>query len=171
MKLVVRELNQGDEKAFFAGLKEWEGESLHWHSFIWKPGMTYQEMLVILARQAAGIDLAPGRVPHTMFYGFLDQQIIGRVSVRHQLNDDLRKRGGHLGYAVAKKFRQQGYGAQLAEYGVSYCKKLGLPSILVTCGEDNLPSRKIIERLGGTREQQYWDEDNNEMVLKYQIKF
>lgn len=65
-------------------------------------------MLTILRKEVAGIDLLPGRVSHTMLYGFLNGKIIGRVSVRHQLNEHLRKRGGHIGYAVAKNFRRKG---------------------------------------------------------------
>ncbi len=101
MTLILRELGPSDEEAFSTGLKDLEIEDPHWYSFAWKEGMTYQEMLGVLSKETAGIDLAPGRVPHTMLYGFLDGKIIGRVSVRHHLNENLRKRGGHIGYWVA----------------------------------------------------------------------
>ncbi len=52
----------------------------------------YEEMLAILEKESAGIDLQPGRVPHTMLYGFINGEIIDRVSVRHELNENLRRR-------------------------------------------------------------------------------
>lgn len=97
MKLILRELNESDEQAFLEGAKEWVGESPHWYSFIW-PNVQFSEMLDILKKEALGVGLKPDRVPHTMLYAFLDEKIIGRVSVRHTLNDHLRKRGGHINY-------------------------------------------------------------------------
>lgn len=38
--LEIRQLTLDDESAFLAGLEEWEGDDLTWHSFAWKEGMT-----------------------------------------------------------------------------------------------------------------------------------
>lgn len=169
MTIELRQLTSQDESAFLEGSKEWTGESPHWFSFIWTPGMDYQEMLEILRKETLGIDLAPNRVPHTMLYGFLDGKIIGRVSVRHALNDNLRKRGGHIGYAVAPKYRGKGYAKELTRLALEYCKSLGLTSIMVTCAEDNVPSWKIIEHFGGKLEKTTWDDEDNEMIRIYWI--
>jgi|GEM_PF-2514423 len=48
MNLVLRELDENDEAAFFAGLKDWEGDDLDWYTFVWKPGMSFNEMLTTL---------------------------------------------------------------------------------------------------------------------------
>src|SRR3989338_867737 len=103
MALILRELTSSDELAFFSGLKEWAGEDLSWYTFTWVPEMPYETMLLHLRNDSAGIDLPAHRVPHTILYGFLDGKIIGRVSVRHILNERLRQRGGHIGYSVAKR--------------------------------------------------------------------
>ena len=58
MNLTLRKLTAQDEKAFFEGMKAWEGESLSWYSFAWKEGMTYSEMLTLLENESAGINLA-----------------------------------------------------------------------------------------------------------------
>lgn len=170
MSLVLRELNENDEDAFFDGMKLWEGEDPHWYSFAWKDGMTFSEMLSILQKESKGIDLAPGRVPHSMLYGFLEGRIIGRVSIRHTLNDYLRKRGGHIGYAVAKPYRQQGHATEMVRQGIELCKKLGLDSIMVTCADDNVPSCKIIERFGGKLQDKDWDDKDKEMIRRYWIQ-
>lgn len=170
MSLILRELTEQDEEAFFAGMLEWEGEELSWYTFAWKAGMPYSEMLQILAREAAGINLAPGRVQHTMLYCFLEEKIIGRVSVRHELNDNLRKRGGHLGYSVAPRFRQQGFAGEMVRGALAYCRQLGLQSILVTCGDNKTPSWKLIERNGGKLENLIWDEEDKETIRRYWIE-
>lgn len=169
LQLILRELTPEDEKAFLEGLQEWEGEKPHWYSFIWKPGMTFQEMLVILRNESKGIELAPGRVPHSMLYGFLDGKIIGRVSIRHTLNDYLRKRGGHIGYSVARKYRKQGYATEMVRQGLEFIQGLGVFSVLVTCADDNIPSWKIIERFGGKLEDRVWDDEDKVMIRRYWI--
>jgi predicted acetyltransferase len=159
MSLFVRELTVNDEKAFFEGMKLWSEADRSWYTFAWKPGMSYQEMLTILNDERLGRNLALGRVAHTMLYAFLDGQIIGRVSIRHSLNDFLLRRGGHIGYAVAEGFRGQGYATQLMKAGMSYCKDvLGLSQILVTCDDGNTPSWKIIEKFKARLENKIDDE-------------
>ena len=169
MAIVARTLNPSDEQAFFEGMKEWEGEDPHWYSFSWKTGMAYQEMLSILERESVGVELEPGRVPHTMLYGFLDGKIIGRISVRHTINDRLRKRGGHIGYCVAPRYRKQGHATEIVRQGLEYCKGLGLSSVMVTCADDNVPSWKIIERFGGILEDRVWDDEDKETIRRYWI--
>lgn len=167
--LVLRTLKPSDESAFLNGLSDWPGDDLSWYSFLWKEGMSFGEMLVLLDQETRGINLAPDRVPHSMLYGFVGNEIVGRVSVRHSLNDSLRRRGGHLGYAVAPKFRGRGYGFEMAKQSLSYCQHLGLKELLVTCGEDNAPSWKIIERLGGRLNRQLLDPESNEQIRHYSL--
>lgn len=170
MSLILRELTFADKQSFLQGLKEWEGEKPYWYSFIWGPGMTYERMLEILDKEKRGVDLAPDRVPHTMLYGFRENEIIGRVSVRHTLNENLRKRGGNIGYAVAPKFRKQGFATELTKQALEYCRYLGLTEILVTCSDTNVPSWKIIEHFQGRLENKVWDDEDKEMIRRYWIK-
>ncbi len=170
MAVTLRALNQDDEAAFFEGFKEWEGEKPHWYTFSWKPGMSFGEMLSILDKEFHGVDLAPDRVPHSMLYAFLDSKIIGRVSIRHTLNENLKKRGGHIGYAVAKKYRNNGYAKVMVQQAILYCKNLGIKSLLVTCAEDNIPSWKIIEHFNGRLEDRVWDDEDQEMIRRYWVE-
>jgi predicted acetyltransferase len=167
--MLVRELNENDEAAFNEGMKLWEGEDLAWYTFSWKPGMAYSEMLAILAREKAGVDMAANRVPHTMLYGFVDGKIVGRVSVRHELNEHLRHRGGHLGYAVAKPYRRRGYATELMSSGLDLCRNLKIPSVMITCGDSNTASWKIIERFGGQLQDKIWDAVDEETIRRYWI--
>lgn len=168
--LILRTLQPEDEEAFLKGLKEWEGEEPHWYSFLWNAQMTYPEMLTKLRDEEAGRNLAPGRVPHTMYYAFLESEIVGRVSLRHELNEYLLQRGGHLGYAVAPRFRRQGHATEMFRQVLQKCEQKDLRSLLVTCADDNIPSWKMIERFGGRLENKIWDDEDGEMIRRYWIQ-
>lgn len=168
--LQLRELNAQDEAAFLHGLTSWQGEDPVWYSFCWQEGMKFSEMLEILEKERRGIDLLSGRVPHTMLYAFVGEQIVGRLSVRHHLNENLSKRGGHIGYAVAPAFRKKGYATQIVQQGLEYCRSLGLTELLVTCSDENTPSIKLIEKFGGVLIEKSWDEQQKEFLRKYNIK-
>lgn len=152
-KLLVRELSDNDEAAFISAVQDWSGEDLSWLTFEWHPSMSHQEHLKILSDHRKGINIPSDFVPSTMLYGFVDQIIIGRVHVRHTLNDNLLKRGGHMGYAVSPRFRGQGYGLSLAKAGLLYLQShLKIEDVLITCDEKNIPSIKIIEALNAKLE-------------------
>lgn len=169
MNLHLRELEEGDEEAFLAGVGLWPLEELNWYTFEWRPGVPYLDMLAKLRKQRQGLELPTGFVPSTMLYGFVDGQIVGRVSLRHALNDYLRIRGGHVGYAVAPCFRGQGYATEMLRQTLPVAWALGLREILLTCNDDNAPSYRTIERLGGRLEGRAWDEKEQRIFRRYWI--
>jgi predicted acetyltransferase len=168
--ITVRELTVFDESAFLKGAKEWAPEDLTWYSFDWKPGVAFNDHLERLRKNKANIDVPPQFVPSTMLYGFVDGQIVGRISIRHRLNENLKQRGGHVGYAIAERFRKNGYATELMRAGLQYCRtELGLKEVLVTCADDNVASWKIIEKFGGTLEARVLDSNEDEMMRRYSI--
>lgn len=170
MSLVLRTLRIEDKSAFFAGLKEWEGEDSSWYSFTWEPGMRFEELLQLEAKNSVGECLPPGYVPATMFYGFVDDIIVGRLNIRHTLTDNLRYRGGHIGYAVAPRYRQRGYATEMFRQALLICRKLGIGDLLVTCADDNPPSWRIIEKFSGVLENKVWDSVDEEIIRRYWIR-
>lgn len=169
--VILRELDQNDGDAFLRGYEDWKNEDLVWYSFIWKPGMPHSEHLRILKDQKDKNKLPKNLVPSTMLYGFVDNEIIGRFNIRHELNDHLRKRGGHIGYSVSPSQRKNGYATQMFQLGLDYCKTLGIRKILITCSDQNIPSWKIIEKFGGSLENRILDTTSNELVRRYWIDF
>jgi predicted acetyltransferase len=169
-EIVLRELSEADEALFLAGLEDWAGEDLTWYSFEWKPGVTYSEMLERLRKNRLGVDLPSGFVPSTLLYGFTHNAVVGRVHIRHSLNAHLLHRGGHIGYAVAPRYRGLGYATSMVRQGLDFCRtRLAMGKILITCADDNKPSWKIIEKLGGQLENKVLDEVDQELIRRYWI--
>jgi len=167
--LAIRQLAPNDEAAFLEGFNAWTGEDPAWHSFAWEKGMSHLEHLRILSDEHQGKNLLPGRVPHTMLYGFLDDIIVGRCSIRHKLNDYLRHIGGHLGYGVAPPFRRQGFATQLFHAGRELLKNLGTTEALMSCATDNIASRKLIENAGGILIDEVVDPSDQRPTLRFRV--
>lgn len=168
MSVVVRELTLKDETAFYQAVEDWRGEDLSWITFEWRQGMDFAQHLERLRKNRLGQELVAGRVPSTMLYGFYKDQIIGRVSIRHELNQYLLERGGHIGYSIAPKFRKMSLGSEMVKKSIDYIRKeLKLSKILITCSEQNTPSVRIIESLGAVLENSFQDEEAREVVRRY----
>ena len=167
--LVLRPLGPDDKKAFLEGLAAWPEAEQSWHSFEWPRLGDYKLMLERLSKDTRGEEIRPDRVASTMLYAFLDQHIIGRLHIRHTLNESLLLRGGHVGYAVAPPFRRRGYAAEMFRQSIPYLKALGLERILLTCADTNEASANLIEKFGGVLENKVWDPVDQETIRRYWI--
>ena len=110
-------------------------------------------------------------VPTTILWLIEDNnEVIGRLSIRHNLrNDFLKKFGGHIGYAVKPEYRKQGIGTYLLTEGLKFVEKIAIPEVLITCDEVNIPSRKIIEQGGGKYINKIYNEGSKVDKLRYKI--
>lgn len=81
-----------------------------------------------------------------------DGEYVGRMSIRHELNDWLRETGGHIGYDVRRSRRRQGHATAMLRAALPIARDLGIDRALLTCDTDNLGSRRVIERAGGVLE-------------------
>ena len=122
-----------------------------------------------LADQRRGVGLEPGWVAATFLVAVVGPDIVGRVSVRHELNDYLAFVGGHIGYGVLPGFRRRGYATELLRHGVLLARAAGVGRILVTCDEGNIASSRAIERCGGVFESSVDDPDDGHPVRRYWI--
>ena len=89
------------------------------------------------------------RVPSTVLWWVEDGAYLGRVAIRHRLNDRLRVEGGHIGYWMRPSARGRGHGSAAFRASLPYAAELGIDPALVTCDDDNEASRRIIEGAGG----------------------
>jgi predicted acetyltransferase len=149
--LILRKLELADEAAFAQALASWD----HSSGFTWTapaPGQSFADFVAMLRRHELAQDLPEGFVPYTIFVGVRKGRIVARANVRHELNEFLRRVGGHVGYAVLPEFRRQGLATAMLAGVLPECRRLGLTRILVTCDKDNVGSARTIEKNAGVLE-------------------
>ena len=116
---------------------------LGWHDQGWT---AYVDELEAFRRG----EVPDGMVPATFLVAVdEDGMLVGRVSVRHELNDFLARVGGHVGYGVRPGHRRRGHATALLRGGLDVLRAQGVDRALVTCDEDNAGSAAVIERCGG----------------------
>jgi predicted acetyltransferase len=131
------------------------------------PDTPWDTYLRQLERHRRGVRL-PGRlVPSTFLVAVVDSVVIGRVSIRHRLNEFLERDGGHIGYCVLPRHRRRGYATAILEQALVIVRAFGVDAVLLTCDDANIGSATVIERCGGvldsvvvldsgTRNRRYW---------------
>jgi len=116
---------------------------------------SYSAFLRQRKRFASEETVPKGYVPDTLYF-LMDEggdKILGRVSIRHRLNDHLLNNpGGHIGYAIAPSERRRGYATQQLRLALEICRKMGISPVLITCHKDNIASAKVIRKNGGVLE-------------------
>lgn len=111
-----------------------------------------------------GIGLDEKYVPQTIYWLIIDSIPVGIGKLRHHLNDNLRKIGGHIGYSIRPSERKNGYGNLILKEILKEAQKMNINEVLLTCDDINIPSRKVIEKNNGVLESM----ENGE--CKYWIK-
>ena len=146
--LRLRPLRPDDEVAFRRGHEELAGEGFTFGLGL-EPGLPWDEYLRQRRDHRAGVNLPDGLVPSTFLVADVQGQLVGRVSIRHQLNDVLLREGGHIGYSVRPAHRRRGYATEILRQSLIIAWSLGIDRALVVCNDDNLGSAKVIESCGG----------------------
>lgn len=152
-KLKLRSLRPEDEASFKDAIAAFKNETPPFEfAFDFDESIPFNEYIKKLEGWSLGKGLPGQFVPSTFLVGVVDGQIVGRLSLRHRLNDFLEKIGGHIGYGVIPSCRRQGYATEMLMQAFPICLSLGVEKVLITCDADNLGSRKVIERCGGILE-------------------
>lgn len=104
----------------------------------------------------------------TLFCLDKDRNIfVGAVNIRHYLNEELLKTGGHIGDGIRPSERRKGYATAMIALALEECKKLGIKKVLICCSKDNIGSAKSIINNGGVLENEI--EDNGHIEQRYWI--
>jgi predicted acetyltransferase len=90
-------------------------------------------------------------------------EYVGSLAIRHRLTERLREEGGHIGYSVRPTARRRGHATRALSRALTLAHGVvDGPRVLLTCLEDNLGSRAVIEHNGGLHEdtrggiRRYW---------------
>lgn len=94
----------------------------------------------------------PGWVRSRSFWACRQDRIVGRISVRLELNDELRRWNGHIGYITMPWERGQGVATKMLATICAMDVVQGLFPVLLTCDEHNLASERVIVKNGGVYE-------------------
>jgi predicted acetyltransferase len=114
--------------------------------------MAWEDYLARLESERLGRHLRRGHVPSTFLAAEAHEEIVGRISIRHALNEFLAHEGGHIGFAVRPTYRRRGYATAILSQGLVIARSLGVERVLVTCDRDNRGSATVIQRCGGVLE-------------------
>lgn len=119
----------------------------------YEEGMPLTQYLEMLRQHAHGDNLPANHVPSTFLFAFDALRVVGRVAIRHELNESLLRVGGHIGYVVVPEFRRRGYATAILRRSLAIAHRtLGIARMLVTCDDDNVGSIRTIEKNGGVLE-------------------
>ena len=133
----------GDDSMVGGDLAEWTGR--------WETPDGFAEYVATLDADAERVRRQDW-VLCTNLWWVQDGEYVGRIAVRHELNDWLAELGGHIGYDVRRSRRGQGHATAMLGATLPVAAGLGIDRALLTCEEDNVASRLVIERNGGVLE-------------------
>jgi predicted acetyltransferase/predicted GNAT family acetyltransferase len=111
--------------------------------------LEFRDFLFKNINSSKGIDLLIPLVPSTRYWLIADGNPVGYGKLRHYLNKNLRKIGGHIGYCIRPSARGKGYGSILLGEMLKKAAGKNIPRALVTCLDTNAASRGVAEHNGG----------------------
>ena len=159
--------------SFLAALAEYQAEGRHLELDLARMADAAELARFVAALRAGATDpLAPDRyvwslsgvwpadqspetyVPHTVLWWTAGAQYLGRLNIRHELNEDLLRGGGHIGYEVRPGALRQGHATAMLAAALRMAAALGIDPARVDCEVDNVASRRVIEKNGGVLDEE-----------------
>jgi predicted acetyltransferase len=90
------------------------------------------------------------RLPFHLFWMW-DGEFCGQINLRFEPGSEALPRhvSGHVGYSVVPWKQRRGYATAALRLLLPVARAAGMARVMVTCDDDNLPSRRVIENAGG----------------------
>ena len=107
----------------------------------------YSEWVEKIRRNAAGGDEQWGR--SLLYLCFDEDRLVGLLSIRYELPEDLSLKLGDIGYGVRPSERGKGYATEMLRYALAVCKEKGRQEVILGCYKDNPASAATIKKNGG----------------------
>lgn len=168
--IVLRELNLNDEVSFSSLLDDWDDAEGFNMLFGLIEGLSFQSFIDLCQEMKKEDPLMPKRVPVTSLYAFEGNVIVGKVSIRHRLNEKLLNVGGNIGYGVLPQYRGRGVASEILSQALEYCRALNLDKVLITCDEKNEASKKVIVKNGGVLKDYFQSQSTHHRKCRFWIE-
>jgi predicted acetyltransferase len=140
------------------------GQEIRQYAGSWRELAAFADYVAWVRDQAREDALRPaGMVASTTLWWVDGAEYLGRLAIRHRLTPHLREYGGHIGYDVRPSARRRGHATAMLAAALPVTHALGIDPVLVTCDDDNVASRKVIEANGGVLE------DRRGVKLRYWV--
>ena len=111
------------------------------------PASEYADWVEKIQRNAFSGDEQWGK--SLLYLCFDNNKLIGLLSIRYELPENLTEIYGDIGYGVRPSERNKGYATTMLRYALSVCKEKGMDKVLLGCYKDNLASAATIKKNGG----------------------
>lgn len=151
--MILRALKNSDEVIFKQAVEDFRQHDPEWQfAFDFDERAPFEHYVDLVSSWARGENVG-SFVANIFLVAIVDETIVGRVSLRHELNDFLMwDEGGHIGYGVVPSHRRKGYATQMLRLSLDFARELKIPKVLLTTDEWNKGSIKTIENNGGVQE-------------------
>jgi predicted acetyltransferase len=149
--LVLRSIRVEDEPVVLAAHDTMAAEDFQF-LLAYGEDDTFAEYVARLARIERGEPPLGRFVASSLLLAEVDGEVVGRTSIRYELNEFLLHEGGHIGYCVLPPHRRRGYASEILRQSLERVRARGVDRVLVTCDDDNVGSATVIERAGGILE-------------------
>jgi predicted acetyltransferase len=80
---------------------------------------------------------------------FDEEKLVGLLSVRCELSEELSEKYGHIGYGVRPTERRKGYATGILRHALDLCREKGLEQVILGCYRENIGSIKTILKNNG----------------------
>ncbi|WP_159609714.1 GNAT family N-acetyltransferase [Glutamicibacter sp. JC586] len=153
--LEIRELTSADEQQAIDAHQTMLADDFEFLP-TWTQHEAWEDYIYRMNAGRRGEHIPPGWVRSALFAAF-DQggELVGRVSVRYELNDSLLQYGGHIGYGVLPEFRRRGVAVQLCQFALRQVRDAGVKQALLTCDSTNVGSQTTIKKCGGVLDAEF----------------